>query len=157
MEHPIEIYARHSGGRALLNFGVPAAMRDRSLERVAEGHFDSEDLPVHLELVVLPEWNAGSGEPGHARIPIAAINVNCSSGDEQSHAAAPSRAHGGALPSSGLRSRLPSMQGPPEGHSGSGDQDGSGTDELQQLEPMVEGDEVHDHGEDGIEEGQCTY
>ncbi|CAN7762027.1 hypothetical protein LJR084_007219 [Variovorax sp. LjRoot84] len=106
----------------------------------------------------IPEWNAGSGEPGHARIPIAAINVNYSSGDEESHAVAPSRrSHCGSLPSSGVRSSLPSMQGPPEGHSGSGDQDGNRADELQQLEPMVEGDEVHDHGEDGIEEGQCTY
>jgi hypothetical protein len=55
MDHPMEIHVRHGGGGALLNFRIPAAMRDRFLERVSKGHFDSEHLPVHLELVVLPE------------------------------------------------------------------------------------------------------
>ena len=73
MNAGIEIYVRPSGNRVLLNLYVPEGCLPDLKAALLAGH-NANDLPIALELTVLPEWLTGNGE-GHVRIPISEINV----------------------------------------------------------------------------------
>lgn len=85
MGEQIEIYVRNCGGKTLLNFYVPKAMRERFIKGLEEGQLEVRQIPTHLELMPLPEWITDEetrervkGESLHVRLPIHTLNVDYS-------------------------------------------------------------------------------
>lgn len=70
----IEIYVRHNGNGAVLNIHLDSSTKQELITALQSGRFESADMPIYLELSVLPEWLTTQGE-SHARIPVAAINI----------------------------------------------------------------------------------
>jgi hypothetical protein len=70
----IEIYVRHNNNGAMLNIYLDSSSKQELIAALQSGRFESADVPVHLELSVLPEWLTTPSE-AHARIPITAINI----------------------------------------------------------------------------------
>lgn len=75
MADGIEIYLRHSGGRALLMLHVPASMRDRFQEALQNGLVDGRQIPIAFECPVLPEWTSDPSDPAHMRTIIEQISI----------------------------------------------------------------------------------
>lgn len=76
---PIEACVRHqSGPSSLLTFHLNPAQRLQMIEALASGR--EIEIPVQLELSVLPQWvtNPGDALP-HAVIPIGLISFNVDS------------------------------------------------------------------------------
>lgn len=69
----IEIYARPSGDRVLLNIYVPKGGLAALVEQLAKGRMVAGDVPIALELTVLPEWKTGADDD-HIRVPITEVN-----------------------------------------------------------------------------------
>jgi len=84
MKEQIEIYVRDSHRGTLLNFYVPARLREQFIASIKEGAFASDMASIALELAVLPKWATDAEErkelekrdAHHVRIPITAINVH---------------------------------------------------------------------------------
>ena len=74
MEAGIEIYVRPSADRVMLNFYVPKDRLEQLMAALAAGHVSTRDVPMALELAVLPEWLTVQGE-GHIRVQLTEINV----------------------------------------------------------------------------------
>ena len=74
MANGIEIYIRPSGGRNLLDFHVPAALREQFVQGFSNGRFDSKDVNVHLEMPIRPEYFSGLSE-NHLRFEIDSISL----------------------------------------------------------------------------------
>lgn len=70
----IEIYVRHNNNGAMLNIYLDSSTKQELIAALQTGCFESADVPIHLELSVLPEWLTIQGE-AHARIPITEINI----------------------------------------------------------------------------------
>lgn len=70
----IEIYVRQSGNETMLNIYLDEKTKQQVLTALATGRFESRDVPIHLELPVLPKWLAGE-DKARARVPITTINV----------------------------------------------------------------------------------
>jgi len=69
----IEIYLRHSGGRALMTFHVPASMREQFQQAMQGGTVDGGQAPIAFEAPTLEPW-AGP-ERDHLRVRIDGISV----------------------------------------------------------------------------------
>jgi hypothetical protein len=83
----LEIYVRHSAGKALLMLHAPEALRAIVLAAVKGGEVDSTKARIHLELSILPEWITDPSvrkqvskihDPIHIRIPISALSMDFS-------------------------------------------------------------------------------
>jgi hypothetical protein len=81
----LEIYVRHSSGRALLMLHAPEALRATVLAAIKSGEIDSTQARMHLELSILPEWITDSSvrmqvskieDSIHVRIPISVLSMN---------------------------------------------------------------------------------
>ena len=84
----IEVYVRHSAGKALLMFHAPETLRAAMLAAARSGKLDAKSARIHLELSILPEWISDPAvrdsvsridDPIHIRIPISALTINFSS------------------------------------------------------------------------------
>lgn len=71
----IEIYVRHNSDGAMLNVHLNSSTKQELITALQSGRFEAENVPIHLELSVLPEWLTTQGGT-HARIPITAINIS---------------------------------------------------------------------------------
>lgn len=85
MDEQIEIYVRNSGGKTLLNFYVPKAMRERFIKGLEDGHLEVGNIATHLELMPLAEWITDDetrermkGQSLHFCLPIHTLNVDYS-------------------------------------------------------------------------------
>jgi hypothetical protein len=76
LKRPIEVYVRHQTGQsALLFFHLNSDQRLQLIEALAAG--GEIEVPVKLELSVLPQWITNPGdEPPHAVIPVRHIGFN---------------------------------------------------------------------------------
>ena len=92
MTKKIEIYLRHSSGRSLLMFHVPASNRNNFLEGLKRGEVSGNELGINLELSVLPEWITDpterenfirSGSNIHIRISLASITASYSEDEDR--------------------------------------------------------------------------
>lgn len=82
MEEGIEIYVRHSSGKAMLTIYVPDSQRESLMRGLAGGQVAFE-VPAHLEMSSLPQWITDdelraklANETVHLRIPIGSVTVN---------------------------------------------------------------------------------
>lgn len=84
-DQTVQVYVRHSSGRALLMFHVPKRIEESFLQGINDGKFSLADTQPYLELSVLPEWVTDAdvrakvqsiGEVIHLRIPLAAITAS---------------------------------------------------------------------------------
>ncbi|WP_139225645.1 hypothetical protein [Paracidovorax konjaci] len=75
MKKQIEIYVRNSGSRNLLMLHVPENMKERLIEGIRNGSFETKDASIHLELSVLNEWR-DSENPEHVRLEVNEITAN---------------------------------------------------------------------------------
>lgn len=74
MADGIEIYVRPSGGRNLLHFYVPTALRDQFVRDFSNGTFDAEEVHVYLEMPVRPEYFFGHSD-NHLRFKIDSVSL----------------------------------------------------------------------------------
>jgi len=85
MDDGLEIYVRPSGDDTFLNIHASGKAKKQLLSGLKSGSCDGREMPIHVELSVLPEWlTEGQDQareflqrigPIHVRIPISAINV----------------------------------------------------------------------------------
>lgn len=80
----IELYIRHSIGKAMLNLYIPKEMKEKFLTGVKNNTLELPEDSAHFELSILPEWIPDPEQREaiekldqviHIRIPIAAINT----------------------------------------------------------------------------------
>lgn len=71
----VEIYLRHSGGRALLMFHVPAHLREQFQQAMLNGMVDGRQIPIAFEAPVLPEWMLEPDNPQHMRLNVDQISI----------------------------------------------------------------------------------
>jgi hypothetical protein len=74
MADGIEIYIRPSGGRNLLHFHVPTALREQFVQEFSNGNFDAEKVNVYFEMPVRPEYFSGLSE-NHLRFKIDSVSL----------------------------------------------------------------------------------
>mgnify|MGYP000508771439 CR=1 FL=1 len=70
----IEIYVRHRSEGTMLNIHLDQEAKEALIAALQSGKFDNPNMPIHLELSILPEWLSDTHSM-HARIPISEINV----------------------------------------------------------------------------------
>ena len=70
----IEIYVRPSGGRNLLHFHVPIALREQFVQDFSNGRFDAAGVDVHFEMPVRAEYFTEPSE-NHMRFKIDSISL----------------------------------------------------------------------------------
>ena len=71
----IEVYLRHSDGRALLMLHVPSCMRAQFLQAGQDRVVDGQGLPISFEAPVLPEWRADDVGFTHMGMQIDQITI----------------------------------------------------------------------------------
>ena len=85
MNHQIEIYIRPSGDSTILNIYVPENLREKFINGINTGTFDSSNLPINIEFSVLPHWLSNKDSRTaqftksadlHVRLPISSINTH---------------------------------------------------------------------------------
>lgn len=74
MKEQIEIYVRKSGARNLLHLHVPASLKPQFIRGLEEDGFGDEDVDIHPEMRVLPEYLAGEPE-NHVRLKLDRISL----------------------------------------------------------------------------------
>ena len=74
MADGIEIYVRPSGGRNLLHFHVPIALREQFVRDFSNGRFDAKGVDVHLEMPVRAEYFTDPSK-NHMRFKIDSISL----------------------------------------------------------------------------------
>lgn len=71
----IEIYLRHSGGRAILMMHVPVNLQNQFQQALQDGTIDGTQIPILFEAPVLPEWIPIRDDPKHMRLNIDQISI----------------------------------------------------------------------------------